>query len=50
MCIRKRDGEAYYLRPVMPSQSPLDVEGVELNLDAREIVDLVRSGRERDYD
>lgn len=49
VCIKKRDGEAYYLRPVVPKQSPLDVEGVDLNLDAQEIVDLVRAGRERDY-
>ena len=49
VCIKKRDGEAYYLRPVVPRQSPLDVEGVDLNLDAQEIVDLVRAGRERDY-
>lgn len=49
VCIKKRDGEAYYLRPVVPKQSPLDVEGVDLNLDAQEIIDLVRAGRERDY-
>ncbi len=50
VCIRKRDGEAYYLQPVIPGRSALDVAGVDLNLDAQEIVDLVRAGRERDID
>jgi len=50
VCIKKRDGEAFLVQPVMPAQSPLDVEGVDLGLSASAIVDAVREGRERDYD
>jgi PHD/YefM family antitoxin component YafN of YafNO toxin-antitoxin module len=49
VCIKKRDGEAFYIKPVTPKQSPLDVEGVNLGVTSSEIVDVVREGREREY-
>ena len=49
VCIKKRDGEAFYVKPVVPKKSPLDVPGLDLGLDQAEIVDLVREGRERPY-
>ncbi len=49
VCIKKRDGESFYIKPAAPKKSPLDVKGVNLNITASEIVDVVRKGRERKY-
>lgn len=49
VCIRKRDGESFYLSPAAPKQSPLDVQGVNLGFTASDIVDIIREGRERTY-
>lgn len=49
VCIKKRDGEAFYLKPVVPKKSPLDVKGVDLEISSAEIVDIIREGRERKY-
>ena len=46
VCIKKRDGEAFYLRPAERKNSPLEVEGVELGLSSADIVSAVREGRE----
>ena len=48
-CIKKRDGETFYLKPAPPKKSPLDVKGVDLGLSSAEIVDEIRKGRERQY-
>lgn len=45
--IKRRSGEEFIVRPSKPSGSPLDVEGVDLELTADEIVEAVREGRER---
>ena len=49
VCIKKRNGEAYYVKPVISKKSPLDVKGINLGISSNEIVDIVRSGRERNY-
>ncbi len=49
VCIKKRDGESFYLKPVVPKKSPLDVKGVDLEISSSEIVDIIRKGRERKY-
>ncbi len=49
VCIKKRDGESFYLKPATQKKSPLDVKGVDLEISAKEIVDIVRKGRERKY-
>jgi prevent-host-death family protein len=49
VCIKKRDGEAFYLKPAATKSSPLDVAGVDIGMSASDIVDLIRNGRERDY-
>jgi antitoxin (DNA-binding transcriptional repressor) of toxin-antitoxin stability system len=43
--IRRRDGQVFVLRPEKSAKSPLDVPGLNLNLDREEIVELVRAGR-----
>ncbi len=49
VCIKKRDGEMFYLKPATPKKSPLDIKGVDLGLSSAEIVELLRKGRERHY-
>ncbi len=49
VCIKKRDGESFYIKPAIPKKSPLDVKGVDLGISSSEIVEVVRKGRERKY-
>jgi len=49
VCIKKRDGESFYIKPAKSKASPLDIEGVDLGMNSSEIVDVVREGRERQY-
>ena len=49
VCVKKRDGESFYIKPAVPKKSPLDVKGVDLDITSSEIVDIVRKGRERKY-
>ncbi len=49
VCIKKRDGQAFYLKPVESKKSPLDIKGVDLGITSTEIIDIVREGRERKY-
>lgn len=49
VCIKKRDGESFYIKPSVSKKSPLDIEGVDLGISSSEIVDAVREGRERKY-
>jgi len=49
VCIKKRDGEAFYIKPAKSGKSPLDVEGVDLGITSSEIVDVIRECRERKY-
>jgi prevent-host-death family protein len=49
VCIKKKNGETFYIRPATSNKSPLDVKGVDLNVMSDEIVDIIRSGRERSY-
>ena len=49
VCVKKRNGESFYIKPAMSKDSPLDVEGVDLGLTSSEIVDVVRTARERHY-
>jgi len=49
VCVKKRDGEAFYIKPVTPKQSLLDVVGVDLGVTSSEIIEAIREGREREY-
>ncbi len=46
--IQRRDGQVFVLRPAEEFQSPLNIEGVNLNLTAEEIVAFVHEGRRKD--
>jgi prevent-host-death family protein len=43
--IRRRDGESFVLKPEASTGSPLDVEGIDLDVTTDEIVAVVREGR-----
>jgi hypothetical protein len=45
--IRRKDGQVFVVRPETPGDSPLDVEGVNLDLSRDEIVSFVHEGRRR---
>ncbi|HIG65635.1 MAG TPA: type II toxin-antitoxin system Phd/YefM family antitoxin [Methyloprofundus sp.] len=50
ICIKKSVGEPFYIKPVTPKKSPLDIKGVDLGLSSSEIVDIIREGREERHD
>lgn len=43
--IKRRDGQVFVVKPQIPRESPLDVEGLDLNIQAAEIVAFVQEGR-----
>jgi PHD/YefM family antitoxin component YafN of YafNO toxin-antitoxin module len=49
VCVKKRDGESFYIKPAILKTSPFDIEGVDLGVSTSEIVDIIREGRERNY-
>lgn len=49
VCIKKRDGESFYIKPATPKRSPLDVKGVNLGITTSEILEAIRESRERKY-
>jgi prevent-host-death family protein len=49
VCVKKRNGETFYIRPATTKKSPLDIEGVDLDISSSEIVDIIKESRERNY-
>jgi antitoxin Phd len=45
--IRRKDGRTFALIPEQNASSPLDVPYIKANVTTKEIVDIVRKGRER---
>jgi len=45
--IKRRDGSVFEVQPVSKNKSPLNVKGIDLDLSATEIIDIVREVRER---
>ena len=43
--IRRRDGDTYVLRPEPNRASPLDVDGVDLEITREEILEAIRESR-----
>jgi len=43
--VRRRDGQIFIIVPETTSGSPLDVEGVDLDLTKDEIVEFIQEGR-----
>jgi antitoxin Phd len=47
--IKRRDGQTFVIRPEPRQGSPLDIEGMELNVTTSEIVQFIQEGR-KTYD
>jgi antitoxin Phd len=45
--IRRKDGRTFALIPEQTASSPLDVPFIKANITTKEIVDILRKGRER---
>jgi hypothetical protein len=45
--IRRKDGQLFVVKPHVRTESPLSVNGADLGVAAKEIVELVREGRSR---
>jgi len=45
--LKRKDGRHFIIRPEPQQLSPLDVQGLSVNISADDIVAVVRSGRER---
>ncbi len=45
--IKRKDGSLFVVKPMTSKRSPLDVTGINVNLSANEIVDIVREIREK---
>jgi hypothetical protein len=45
--IRRKDGRTFALIPEKAASSPLDVPSVKAKITTKEIVDIIREGRER---
>lgn len=45
--IKRKDGREFVVKPVAKSESPLDVEGIDLEISADEIVGFIREVRTR---
>ncbi|MBT4497524.1 MAG: type II toxin-antitoxin system Phd/YefM family antitoxin [Gemmatimonadetes bacterium] len=45
--IKRKDGQEFVIKPAEKPESPLDIEGIDLGISAREIVGFVREVRER---
>ena len=43
--IKRKDGRVFVLRLLQRTQSPLDVEGIDLGISTQEIVDFIDEGR-----
>jgi hypothetical protein len=43
--IRRKDGQAFVLRPEQPVLSPLDVPAIEARLSRDDILEAIREGR-----
>lgn len=45
--IRRKDGRTFALVPEIEVSSPLDVPSIKAKITAKQIVDIIREGRER---
>ena len=46
--INRRDGQSFLLKPIPTKGSPLDIKGIDVDISTKEIIDIIREGRERD--
>ncbi|NPA81832.1 MAG: type II toxin-antitoxin system Phd/YefM family antitoxin [Epsilonproteobacteria bacterium] len=47
--VKRKDGTIFIIKPISIKKSPLDIEGVDLDISTSEIIDIIREGREKRY-
>jgi antitoxin (DNA-binding transcriptional repressor) of toxin-antitoxin stability system len=45
--IKRKDGSVFELKALQKNKSPLDVKGININLNKEEIIDILKEVRER---
>lgn len=45
VCIKRKDGQVFIIKPKLNPSSPLDVKGIDLDMDADDILQFVQAGR-----
>ena len=45
VCIKRKDGSTFILKPIYAQKSPLDIEGIDVGISREEIVDIQREIR-----
>lgn len=45
--IRRKDGQVFVLKPQPTNRSPLDVEGIDLDITTQEILEFIEEGRKK---
>ena len=45
--IRRKDGSCFVVKPLYSDCSPLEVDGIDLDIKSEEIIDIIREVRER---
>lgn len=45
--IRRKDGSFFVVKPLYSKSSPLDVDGIDINIKTDEILDIIREVRQR---
>jgi hypothetical protein len=45
--IKRRDGKVFVVRPEKKNKSPLNVKGLDLEIDRQEILDFIIAGRRK---
>lgn len=45
--VKRKDGTVFIIKPITKNDSPLDVQGVDVNLSKNEIIDLLHEVRKR---
>ena len=43
--IKRKDGRIFVIKPEVKKGSPLDVDGIDLNITTHEIIDFIHEGR-----
>ena len=47
--IKRKDGQVFVVKLQQRMESPLDVEGIDLGIDTREILEAIEEGRRASY-
>lgn len=47
--IKRKDGQEFVVKPITKQTSPLDVQGIDLEVNASEIVQFIQEGRRYNF-